>query len=62
MSAAKVAEPIEMPFGLLTWVCPGNDVLDVVQIPPGKDKFWAEESQPIVKCRGTPYCELCKNG
>ena len=57
-----MAEPIEMPFGLLTWVCPGNDVLDVVQIPPGKDKFWAEESQPIVKCRGTPYCELCKNG
>ena len=30
---AKTAEPIEMPFGLRTWVGPRNHVLDGVQIP-----------------------------
>jgi len=28
MSPAKAAEPIEMSFGLRTWVGPGNHVLD----------------------------------
>ena len=28
MSRAKAAEPIEMPFGLCTWVGPKNRVLD----------------------------------
>jgi len=28
MSRAKAAEPIEMPFGLWTWVGPKNRVLD----------------------------------
>jgi len=30
----KTAAPIELPFGLRTWVRPGNHVLDGVQIPP----------------------------
>ena len=30
VSPAKVAEPIEIPFGLRTWVGPGNHVLDGV--------------------------------
>jgi len=31
---AKTAAPIELPFGLRTWVGPGNHVLDGVQITP----------------------------
>jgi len=47
VSFAKTAEPVEMPFGLRTWVVPGNHVLDgVVQIPPCK---WA-----IFRGKGVP--------
>jgi len=28
VSLAEMAEPIEVPFGLRTWVGPGNHVLD----------------------------------
>jgi len=28
VSPTKTAEPIEMPFGLRTWIGPGNHVLD----------------------------------
>ena len=31
---AKTAAPMELPFGLRTWVGLGNHVLDGVQIPP----------------------------
>jgi len=34
VSPAKTAEPIEMPFGLWTWVVPWNRVLHGVQIIP----------------------------
>ena len=36
VSPAKTAAPIELPFGLRTWVGPGNHVLVLngVQIPP----------------------------
>jgi len=34
VSPAKTAEPIDMPFGLRTWVGPSDHVLDGVQIPP----------------------------
>jgi len=30
---SKTTEPIEMPFGLWTWVVPRNHVLDGVQVP-----------------------------
>jgi len=30
----KMAEPIEMPFGLRTWVGLGNHVLDGIKITP----------------------------
>jgi len=36
MNPAKTAEPIEMPFGLLTRVGSRNQVLGGVQIPPGE--------------------------
>ena len=38
-SPAKTAEPIQMPFGLLTRVCPNSHVSDVVQIPTGTNNF-----------------------
>jgi len=34
VSLAKRAEPIEMPFGIWTWVGPRNYVLDGAQFPP----------------------------
>jgi len=34
VSPTKTAASIELPFGLRTWVGPGNHVLDGVQIPP----------------------------
>jgi len=38
VSCRKTAELIEMPFGIGTWVGPGNHVLDGVQIAPSE---WA---------------------
>jgi len=40
---AKTAEPIEMPFGLWTWVDLGNHVLDGVHISHGKGAILREE-------------------
>jgi len=43
VSPAKTAEPIEMPFGLRTWVVPGNHVLDWGPDPPmGRGNFEGE--------------------
>ena len=54
MSPAKTAAPIELPFGLRTWVGPGNHVLDGVQIPPmGRGKFVGENGRPFVKYKDT---------
>jgi len=39
LSPAKIAEPIEMPFGLRTWVGPRNHVLDGVNIRNGSGQF-----------------------
>jgi len=36
VSPAKTAAPIELPFGLRTWVSPGNHVLDEGPDPPWK--------------------------
>ena len=56
----KMAEPIEMPFGLWTRMGPRNLVLCGFQIPLGKGLFWKGKGHPIVKCR-TLCRELCKN-
>ena len=41
VSPAKTAAPIELPFGLRTWVGPGNHVLDGAQSPPWEgENFW----------------------
>jgi len=39
MSPTKMAEAIEMPFGLWMWVGPKNHVLDWVQILHVKGQF-----------------------
>jgi len=47
-----MAEPIEMRFGLGTWVRPSDHVLDGGPDPPmGRGKFLGENGRPIVKYR-----------
>jgi len=54
VSPAKMAELIEMQFGLRKWVGPGNHVLDGGPDPPWKGaNFWGENGRPIVKYRDT---------
>ena len=48
VSPAKTAAPIKLPFGLRTWVDPGNHVLDGVQIPPWEGaNFWGRMGVPL---------------
>jgi len=35
-----MSEPIKMPFGMLSQVDPRNHILDGVQIPCGRGRFW----------------------
>ena len=50
VSPAKMAEPIEMLFGLRTLVGPGNHVLDGVQIPQRK--------RAILRGKGASRCKV----
>jgi len=44
----KTAAPIELPFGLRTWVGLGNHVLDGVQIPPWEGaNLWGRMGVPL---------------
>jgi len=48
VSPVKTAAPIELPFGLRTWVGPENHVLDGVQIPPWEGaNFWGRMGAPL---------------
>jgi len=49
LSPAKTAEPIEMPFGLKTWVGQGNHVLD-----GGPDPPW---EGAIMRGKGASHCK-----
>jgi len=52
VSPAKMAAPIEMPFGSNTWVGPGNHVLDGGSDPlMERGNFEEEKRCPIVKYR-----------
>ena len=51
VSPAKTAQPIEIPFGVSTWVGPRNHVLDRVQIFPWK---WA-----VLRCKRRPIVKSC---
>ena len=54
VSPAQTAAPIELPFGLRTWVGTGNHVLDGCPDPPmGRGKFFGKNGRPIVKYRDT---------
>jgi len=47
-----MAAPIELPFGLKTWVGPGNHVLDGgPDLPHEKGQIFGENGRPIVKYR-----------
>jgi len=51
VSPVKTAAPIEMPFGLRTWVGPDSRVLDGVLIPSSEGAILKGEGRPIVKYR-----------
>jgi len=53
VSPAKMAEAIEMPFGLNTRVGPRNHVLDGVHISPWEGAILRGKGYPIVKYRDT---------
>ena len=54
MNPAKTAGPIEMLFGLRTWVGPGHHVLDGGPDPPmRRGNFEGRKGRPIVKYRDT---------
>ena len=57
VSPAKMAEAIEMQFGLWTRVGPRMHVLDGAQIPHAKGQLLEERTCPMTLCH-----ELCKNG
>jgi len=52
VSPAKTAAPVEMPFGLRTWVGPRNHVLDGGQMPHGKGRFFRGERASPCKVYG----------
>jgi len=59
VSSAKTAAPIELPFGLRTWVGPGNHVLDGGPDPTmGRGKFLGENGRPVVKYRDTLHRDV----
>jgi len=47
VSPTKTAEPNEMPFGGMTWVCQRNHVLDRVPILQREGQFWGLLSGPL---------------
>ena len=49
VSLAKTAEPIEIPFGLWTWVGPNPMHSMEIQIPSADGQFWGE---------GVAHCKL----
>ena len=54
MSPAKTVAPIELLFGLRTWVGPGNHALGGGPDPPmGRGNFVGENGRPIVNYRDT---------
>ena len=62
VSPAKMAAPIELPFGLRTWVGPGNHVLGRGPDPPmGRGKFLGVMGVPLLSI-GTLYGCLCRDG
>jgi len=51
VSPARSAELIELSFGVWTWVCPRNHVLDGGPDPPWQRSNFEGEGRPIVNHR-----------
>ena len=51
---AKTAEPIEMPFGVLTWVVPKNHVFD-----GGRHRLTERGNLGVVRPTGVSAAALC---
>jgi len=63
VSPVKTAAPIELPFGLRTWVGPGKHIVDGGPDPTWEGaNFFGENGRPVVKYRDTLYGRLCKDG
>jgi len=60
VSPAKLADQIEMPFGLRTWVEPRNHALDGGQHPPWKKAILRGKVRPM-KSTGILFGHLFKN-
>jgi len=60
VSLAETAEPIEMPFGLRTWIGPENHVLDRGPDPSRKGAILRGKRHPIVKHRNTVQSSVQK--
>jgi len=60
VSPAKMAEPIEMPFGLRIWVDPMNHVLDRGSAPPKGRGNYMRERGGLLSSIATLSCELHK--
>jgi len=61
VSCAKMAEPVEIPFGLRTRVGPRKHVVDGVQIFHAKEQFLGERTRRgPVACPMTLFSEPCK--
>jgi len=58
VSPAKMAEPIEMPFGVRTPVGLWNHVLDGVQIPPSEGAIFWGKGRSIVEYRDTLWSSV----
>jgi len=57
VSPTKTAEPSEMPFGGMTWVCPRNHVLDRGPNPPKGRAILGVVVCPTNK-HGDQYCGI----
>jgi len=60
VSPAKMAEPIEMPFGLRIWVDPMNHILDRGSDPPKGRSNYMRERGGLLSSIATLLCELYK--
>jgi len=60
VSPAKMAEPIETPFGLRTWVGPGNNVLDGGSDPSWEGAILRGKGRSILKYRDTLWSSVQK--
>ena len=57
---AKTAAPIQLPFGLRTWVAGESCIRWGPHPPMGRGKFWGENGRPILKYKETVQSSVQK--